>query len=410
MSLEKGTTPRLRSDLEIIPTAYRGERAVVVRDFLGLVKKPLLFRGEGIALLGLLDGRRTIEDVQVEFIRLRRGAFVSAEDIGSLLEDLDTSLLLETPRFHEARDKLIRGYFRLQVRRPILAGHSYPREPEDLRALLKRILDDGGEETPAPAPEELCALVAPHIELETGKAIYGRAYRAIRGHKPRLIVLLGTGHSLTDGLFSVTEKDFETPLGIARTDKRIVKELKSRGEKVVAPHDLTHRHEHSLEIQVVFLQYLFGEDFALVPILCGSFEGELKKASRPGDIPGVSGFLDVLRGLDGSGGRDVLFVAGVDFSHIGPKFGHREKAASLLLEAREHDRTLIEAARRRDVPGFWAEVARVGNRYNVCGFSSLTSLLEILPPADGVNLGYEFWEEDATDSAVSYAAIAFKRA
>ena len=68
---------------------------------------------------------------------------------------------------------------------------------------------------------------------------------------------------------------------------------------------------------------------------------------------------------------------------------------------------LIEAACRGDVEAFWAESRRVGDKYNVCGFSALACLLEALPEVQGRLLGYEFSQEEPTQSAVSYAAIAF---
>jgi len=104
-------------------------------------------------------------------------------------------------------------------------------------------------------------------------------------------------------------------------------------------------------------------------------------------------------------GSEAFVVAGVDFSHIGPKFGHSFQASSLISEARDHDTRLIDTICRGDPLDFWAEAKRVDNRYNVCGFSSIACLLEILPGCVGQCLGYDFWEEEETQSAVSYAAI-----
>ncbi|MEW5901918.1 MAG: AmmeMemoRadiSam system protein B, partial [Acidobacteriota bacterium] len=197
----------------------------------------------------------------------------------------------------------------------------------------------------------------------------------------------------------------ETPLGRVETDKEAVRELRQAGGKAVSAHDISHRREHSLEFQLVFLQHLFGASFTLVPILCGSFGDHLEKVSRPSEIPQVADFLAVLRAWREADQERTLIVAGVDFSHIGPKFGHRERATALLLEAKKHDQALIAALTGGDVAAFWAESRRVRDRYNVCGFSALASLLEALPPVKGQLLGYEFWREEPTQSAVSYAAI-----
>ncbi len=176
---------------------------------------------------------------------------------------------------------------------------------------------------------------------------------------------------------------------------------------MIASHDIDHKNEHSLEFQILFLQHLLEKDFKLMPILCGSFHKVLHRFSRPGEIPRMPVFIDELRAFLGEGKDSVLVVAGVDFSHIGPKFGHRHAASSMLLEAREHDRSLLEAISRGDVTAFWAEAQRVNNRYNVCGFSAIALLLELFSGRDGHLLGYDFWMEDATQSAVSFAALAF---
>jgi AmmeMemoRadiSam system protein B len=108
-------------------------------------------------------------------------------------------------------------------------------------------------------------------------------------------------------------------------------------------------------------------------------------------------------------GPDVLVVAGVDLSHVGPKFGHNLQASDLLPEAERHDRALLDALGRMDAVAFWEEAARVDDRFNVCGFSSMAFLLEILPRGRGWLLDYDIWREEPTRSAVSFAGLAFTK-
>jgi hypothetical protein len=101
-------------------------------------------------------------------------------------------------------------------------------------------------------------------------------------------------------------------------------------------------------------------------------------------------------------------VAGVDFSHVGPKFGDDQPAIRITSESKSHDKALLTALATRDVEAFCAESLRVEDRYHVCGFSVLSMLLEILPKqAIGVELGHQVWHETPTQSAVSFAAAAF---
>lgn len=401
----KNFVPKLRSDLEIIPTHYEGQGALLVRDSLGLIGKPIVLQGDALILIGLIDGRKTISDIQLEFIRQKGGVFVGSEFISNFLEELDSAFLLESPRYLQGKAKLVAEYSQLPVRSASHAGQSYPEDRRKLKEYLNSILGLAKESALPLKGGKICALISPHIDLEAGKRIYASVYHTIHDLSPRRVFLLGTGHSLEGSIVGLTEKDFETPLGLVKNDQRIVRELKSAGGDWLAGQDLAFRQEHSLEFQLIFLQHLFGSDFTLVPILFGSFQEALGRFDRPSALPGLGPWLELLKKHVEGEAEKTLVVAGVDFSHIGPKFGHRSRATSLILEAKEHDRRLIEACERGDVQSFWAESRRVLDKYNVCGFSTLACLLEILPGATGRLLDYEFWQEEATQSAVSFAGM-----
>jgi AmmeMemoRadiSam system protein B len=397
--------PPLREDLELLPTSHRGERVVVVRDFLGLVRDPVILRGDALQIVGLIDGKRSIRDIQLELIRLKNGLLVEADAIDRLIRELDSAFLLRSSRYESEKQKTLNEYLSLKVRPPSHAGVSYPDRPEELTAFLDSILGGAAGEATAGTCDGVCGLVAPHIDPEIGRRVYASAYRSIRRARPRRVLLLGTGHSLDDAYFALTEKDYRTPLGQVKTDRQAVRGLRKAGGKSVSRYDISHSREHSLEFQFVFLQHLFGSSFAAVPILCGSFGRDLDRVSRPSEIPDVAAFLEALRALWAEDPAGTLFVAAVDFSHIGPKFGHRERAASVLLEAKKHDHALIAALAAGDGRAFWAESRRTRDWYNVCGFSTLASLLDAVPRIKGRLVDYEFWKEEATQSAVSFAAI-----
>jgi AmmeMemoRadiSam system protein B len=398
--------PPPRQDLEIIPTSYEGRQALLVRDFLGMIQEPVLLQGELIDLLGLLDGRRTLRDLQLEFVRRRGGLIVDSARLERLIRQLDAAGLLDSPAHAARKKRLLAEYLKLEVREPSHAGVSYPAEPGRLRSYLGAILQETGEAGPPCATTGLRALVAPHIDLETGRRIYAAAYRTLEGRKSRRVILLGTGHSLEDGVFGLTDKDFVTPLGRVATDRAIVGRLRRAGDGCLSTSDFAHRREHSLEFELIFLQHLLGSGFSLVPVLCGSLTQDLERVSRPAELPAVAAVLAELRSVWEEDQAGTIFVAGVDLSHIGPKFGHRERAEALLLEARAHDRALLQAFAAGDVRSFWAESRRVRDRYNVCGLSALAFLLEIFEGTKGSVLGYDFWLEEATQSGVSFAAAA----
>lgn len=397
--------PRLRTDIECIPAAYEGKQGIVVRDPLGLIREPIFLYGDILAFMGLIDGQRGKRDIQAEIVRRQGGLLVDLEEVERILGEMDDIYLLDSQRYEEAKTENIRCYLELDVRTAALAGRSYPGDRGKLEAYIKQFLQGDKAGLPEPKYPEIDALIVPHIQLDSGRKLYGRAYRTVAPFSPGRIVLIGTGHHVQDGLIAVTEKNFETPLGRVETDKDFVRLLKDKGGGVIVPHDMAHRNEHSLEFQLIFLQYLFGSKFSLVPLLFGSFQHLLNHCGRPSEIPGMEVLLkSITRYLKDYSGR-TLIVAGVDLSHVGPKFGHDTAAPAMLAETKAHDRAVIAAVRSGNVEELWQIVAGVDDRYNVCGFSTLACLLEILAGGRGTLLGYDIYEEAQTRSAVTFAAL-----
>lgn len=401
-------TPRLRSDLDVIPTQHKGQRVFVVKDSLGLITQPVLLQSDDIQFLQLFDGTKTVQDIQLFFMRQQGGLLVSSDSIQKRLDLYDSLFLLDSDLYRKEKNKIFENFSQQDIRRASLAGHAYPQTEKKLKDYLDSLfkIEGQGDANIEFDFRSIKAIVSPHIDLEIGKNIYTAAYRTLRDLSPKKVFLFGTGHSLHDNFISLTEKDYETPLGVVRTDKDIVRKLKNVSISVSARDDFVHRSEHSIEFQVLFLQYLFGKTFEIVPILFGSFFDVLATYSRPDQIPEFDVFLEELRTILSELSSEAICVAGVDFSHIGPKFGHAESSGALIQDARAHDQRLIETICSGDAKGFWAETQRVNAYYNVCGFSALSCLLEVLPQVKGQLLGYDFWEEEPTQSAVSFAALA----
>ncbi|MDH4218958.1 MAG: hypothetical protein OEW23_09295, partial [Candidatus Aminicenantes bacterium] len=167
--------PRLRTDIDIIPTHYQGERALLVKDSLGLIKDPIILQGAALQVIALIDGRKDIRDIQLELMRLRGGVFVSRNDVEGILSEFDGAFLIDSSNYRRERDKIAEEYSRLKVREAFLAGTSYPREPEKLKAYIQSILELEEEVSHGLEARRFLALIAPHIDLEVGKKIYAKA-------------------------------------------------------------------------------------------------------------------------------------------------------------------------------------------------------------------------------------------
>jgi len=398
--------PPLRRDLEFYPVQLQGKQYVLIRDHLGLVQEGKAVEIPLYQFMALLDGTITLRDLQMALMRQGGGMLVSSEEVKSILAHLDESFLLESEQFKRAKDAVVAEFVSKTVRPSSHSGRAYPADPHDLKRKLDEIL---ALEPDSPRLEgKVLGLVAPHIDLSVGGRVYSRAYQTLRGMSPKTVIILGTGHQMTQDLFALSEKGFETPLGVAECDRSWVEKLKAAGGHLTAKDDLVHRTEHSIEFQVLFLQHILPkESFRIVPILCGNLQTTLPAYERKAYREKAGDLLEAAKDILDQTRDQSLVVAGVDFSHIGPKFGHEMPAQYMKGQIEVHDRALLDSLTALDADSFWKESWRVKDQYNVCGFAALACLLELLPACKGRTLGYEMWHEEATRSAVSFAAVVF---
>lgn len=157
-------------------------------------------------------------------------------------------------------------YSNASVRPPVVAGFFYPRDAERLRDMVQALV--------AQAPEirvqrRAMSYIVPHAGYVYSGCVAAAAYAHMlrTGIAPRRIVLIGPSHRVPLRGIAVPQASvFRTPLGDITLDGAAVRTLLQRGD--VTCSDVPHAQEHSLEVQLPFLQELF-EDFELVPLVVG---------------------------------------------------------------------------------------------------------------------------------------------
>ena len=398
--------PQIRRDLEFFPIQQDRKQFVLIRDQLGLVEEGKAVSVPLYQIMALLDGTNTLRDVQMLLMRQSGGALVGIEEVEALVTQLDESFLLDSEKYQRAREKMVARFAAGNTRPCSHCGRSYPAEPTELKDRLDEILSI---HSVTPKPDgRLIALAAPHIDFSVGSKVYASAYQWLQQASPSRIVVLGIGHQMMGNLFCLTEKDFETPLGLVETDREMVGKLRNAAPGLVSGDDFSHKSEHSIEFQVILLKHLLPENsFRIIPILCGSLRPSISACDRAAYLDGAGPFLKALSEIILDTSRETLIVAGVDFSHIGAKFGHDQPATHLQGQAERHDQNLLKALSNGQADAFWEESVAVADRFNVCGFPALACLMEVLPPYEGHLLGYDLWHETPTHSAVSFAAMGF---
>lgn len=194
----------------------------------------------------------------------------------------------------------------LTVRPEAVAGLFYPRDPDELSAMLNALLA-----VPRAPPKLPRALIVPHAGYEYSGPIAGRAYGSLgsAARSLRRVVLLGPSHrEWFRGLAVPTVQAFATPLGVMRVDAAAVITLRQLNAVVVS--DAAHALEHSLEVQLPFLRRL-APAAEIVPVVAGE--------ASPADVEAVIGAL--------WGGAETLIVVSSDLSH------YHSYAAAQALDA-----------------------------------------------------------------------------
>jgi hypothetical protein len=194
---------------------------------------------------------------------------------------------------------MLPGNGKTSARPPAVAGLFYPASAPELRAAVARYLDTSSVVDLPAAPK---ALIVPHAGYIYSGTVAAAAYASVRAsrHPIKRIVLLGPSHRVyLQGIAIPEWREFVTPLGNVRIDEEGRDALMRQGKVICA--NAPHAQEHSLEVQLPFLQALF-EDFTLVPLVAGN--------ATPQHV------ASVLAGV--WGGTDTLVLISSDLSHYLP--------------------------------------------------------------------------------------------
>ncbi len=413
------THPRLRPlDLQEV---REGDRTyVVLTDPSGVAERSLAISPEAVPILSLFDGAVALEDL-VALVDRESGDPRAGAQIRKLVETLDAQLMLESPRYFAARDKVRDAYRALPERPAALAGLSYPADPAELGGFLSQHETIAAERAAAGAPGSAVAapaaapraLAAPHIDLRRGGPLFAQAWRVFEGvpaaELPDVVFVFGVGHMMVEEPFAITTKPFATPLGTVAVATDSVERIVAAAGDAILLEEIAHRDEHSIEFQALALRRRFGaKDVGVVPLLCSGFHGLVRYERRPAEEPRIEGVLAAVSAeaerLQAAGVR-VAFVAGVDLSHVGARFGDDfELDAAMLAEIEKVDRAAIDAALTGDAEAWFDAVAAHGDSTRICGFAATYAMLRVARPGAGRLLGYEQSVEPG-GSVVTYASM-----
>jgi AmmeMemoRadiSam system protein B len=362
-----------------------------------------------IECLRCFDGRQTDLDLRSLLVGIT-GDLQVTELEQHLIETFSSAGFLEDETFAQMKAGRQREFAVAPKREPAHAGGAYPLEATALRQTMARYMD-GAAGRPAP-PSGLCGIAAPHVSPEGGWQSYRAAYQALGPElKDRTFVILATSHYGAPEHFGLTRKPFVTPLGETATDTVLVDRLAAHGGPAVLMEDYCHSFEHTVELQVVFLQHIYGPDIRILPILCGQYAHSLYRGGAPEAGEGVRRFLESLGEMAAREGDRLFWILGIDMAHMGARYQDDFPAYAdqgVLAEVAERDRQRIARVVESDGDGFWSLVQENRDDLKWCGSAPLYTFLKALPGARGELLRYEQWNIDPR-SVVSFAGMAFSK-
>jgi len=286
---------------------------------------------------------------------------------------------IKNPLVRPPRGRYNRGMEKL-VRAPIVAGAFYPGAPEALRRTMASLFKGG-----VPASTGLLAaplgLIAPHAGYPYSGEVAAAGYaRAAACGRPEIAVLLGANHTGLGGPACLSSHAaWATPLGRSPVARDVVGRIAALGIPIC---DAAFAREHSLEVQLPFVQSIWGGDLPIVPVCVMSH---------------AEAHVDAI--ADGIGERRALLVASSDFTHYEPD-----------RVARELDRSALDAILAVD-SGAFARQCRE-QELSICGAGAIQTLLDLcrrlhLTRAELVRYATSGDITGERSAVVGYAAVTF---
>jgi len=282
----------------------------------------------------------------------------------------------------------------LQNRKPYAAGRFYTDKPAELKSQLQQMFSKAEKKKAENMP---LAIIVPHAGYVYSGAVAASAYNQIDpNRKYERIFIIGSCHTTSfPGASVYCDGHFETPLGIVKVDLELAKQLAAEN-KLLKCYPEAHLYEHSLEVQLPFLQHQLHTDFKIVPLIIGSSTPETAKKLASILKPYLN--------------EKTLFVISSDFSHY-PNYNDACAIDQTTAEAIKTNKgaELLAALERNDKKDIH------GLATSLCGWSSVLTLLYMTEQMPDITVDLLQYKNSGDSSfgdklrVVGYYAISFSR-
>jgi len=234
--------------------------------------------------------------------------------------------------------------FSAQIKEPNVSGQFYTSNPGRLSAELDGYIRAAKVE---PYEKKIGILISPHAGYKYSGPVAAYGFKAVSKNTANTVVILAPSHHFGfQGGGVWKDGGYKTPLGVAQVDEAFAQELLDQGKGFVDDRDVFAK-EHSLEVQVPFVQRIFPKA-KIVPVILGQNDPKMCESM-------AQGLNNVIKARD-----DVLVVVSTDMSHF-----HVQNKAKTI------DAATLQAVKRGDPTAFWTQCQM--RKMEMCGFVPVTT-------------------------------------
>ena len=254
-------------------------------------------------------------------------------------------------------------------RKPVVAGKFYPASSGELRNEIDTLTQSAKKliQNKVKKDDEILAVISPHAGYVFSGSVASSAFSVLKNRKNiKRVFLIGSSHyAWFDGVSVYFDGFYSTPLGKIEVDSELASKILEQSALFTFRLE-AHAHEHSLEVQLPFLQYFLENDFKIIPILIGGHSPEIPKKLAKILKPYLGG--------------ENLFVISSDLSHY-PSYNDAVKV----------DKYTVEALCTNDPENFLQQLKDNERRKyenlstSMCGWTSALTLLYMTEGLNGVN-------------------------
>jgi len=291
----------------------------------------------------------------------------------------------------------------MQARKPVVAGQFYPGQHDSCLSAIHECFETVNIRQSL--PENIVAGIVPHAGWTFSGDLAALVFAAIKQQheKVNTFIIFGAAHSYFGSTPAVSDKGvWITPMGEVVIDEELAEAILGTGQAFSDPN--AHLSEHSIEVQIPFIQELFA-GAKIVPVLVPPSEQAISLGTRVGEI------------IDKQDDKKIICIGSTDLTHYGPRYGFAPMGTgknALEWSKNVNDKKFIDLALRLKPEELLTGAVKNGNACGPGAAAATVAAAKKLGCKQGILLGHTTSNEimqqkmgTTSADAVGYAGIAF---